>query len=496
MRDFFGILGGGAPRVVVIRVFTVVLLLALLSTAVPGFSYADDTVPPMLPESDSSDDLTDNTAAPMLPESDISDDLTDAVVVISPKSDAEYGLSVKGASRGNGVAVVVKKLKEKDGAEQRFEIAGAGEGVYIIRSVHTGRLIAEKDGAIVQTGMTAASDDSQRWVITKRSGGYVFTNAATANRLSVSNDRVKPIGAADTTDAQIFKISKSRLRLDGYYLFLTENDNVVSLRKASLKDGESMILKKDKPSSVGKQFLLVSSSNGYHMVKNSISFKSLGIKDGSKKDGAGFIQSAYKKNKDQRFRLIPARDGWYYLKSASGLYVSASSDTSGAKIVTASDKEDALKLRLEETEYSSGIPKLDKEIEKLHKKIGTSGNMMQKSFRYVVSHYRHREHPNDFSGDWIARYAWYMASNKYGHCKNFAAIVCVLFRSYGYDARVVTGYVPSRSRGWAVHGWVEASVGGRFYIFDADLNVQLGNRGWYKRSYGNAPVSYRIEKRW
>jgi hypothetical protein len=297
--------------------------------------------------------------------------------------------------------------------------------------------------------------------------------------------------ADDTAPEEPPASDSAKVKFDGYYLFLTENDNVISLRKASLKDGVGMVLKKNKPSSVGRQFLLISSSNGYHVVKNSISFKALSLKGDE-----GATQKTYKKSKNQRFKLIPSGDGWYVLKSASGPYLSASSDKSGAKIIAKADKANALKVRLKKTEYSTGINKLDKEIKKLHKKIGNSGDTMKKSFKYVVSHYKHRDHANDFSGDWISRYALYMASNKHGHCKNFAALVCVLFRSYGYDAQVVTGYVPSRSRGWAVHGWVEATVKGKTYIFDPDLNVQLGNRGWYKRTYGNAPVRYRIEKRW
>jgi transglutaminase-like putative cysteine protease len=113
-----------------------------------------------------------------------------------------------------------------------------------------------------------------------------------------------------------------------------------------------------------------------------------------------------------------------------------------------------------------------------------------------VSHYRHVDHPNDFKGDWITRYAWYMISKKHGHCKNFAAALCVIFRSYGYDARVVTGYVPSRSRGWAEHGWVEATIKGKTYIFDPSYGQSRGMNGWYKRTYKNALIRYRLEKRW
>jgi hypothetical protein len=477
MKGF--LLPTGALRVKSIRVCTALLSFMLLCTAIPEFSFADEI-------------------APVLPRSDISAELTGTIVVISPKSDSKYCLAVKDASRDEGARIAVNKLKKKGGAEQRFEIRDAGEGVYTIRSAHTGRLIADVDGNIVQTGMTKAVDDAQRWAVTKRAGGYIFTNAATANRLSVSNRQIKPVGAdAEVTDAQVFKIKKDRIRLDGYYFFLTQNDNVIALNKSSLKNNAGMVLKKNKSSSIGRQFFLISSSSGNHTIKNSISFKALSIKGGSKKNGVRFVQKTYKKDKDQRFKLVPSGDGWYLLKSASGTYVSAASDKPKAKIVTASEKAKALKVRVKKTEYSTGVPKLDKEIKKLHKKIGSRGNTMKKSFNYITSHYRHRNHPNDFSGDWISRYAQYMIDKKHGHCKNFAAIVCVLFRSYGYDAQVVTGYVPSRSRGWAVHGWVEASVDGKTYIFDADLYIQIGGRhGWYKRTYKNAPVRYRVEKRW
>jgi hypothetical protein len=286
------------------------------------------------------------------------------------------------------------------------------------------------------------------------------------------------------------------IRLDGYYSLLTPSGNAIALSKASVKNGTGIVLQKHADSAVRSRLFFASSKNGYHEIASSISFKALSVKGNSKQNGKILIQRTYaKKNKGQRFRIEPSGDGWYYLRSALGTYVGAVSDKAGAKIVSVTDRSRALKLCIRKTTYSSGSRKLDKAIGKLHKKIGTKGNTLKKSFRYVVSHYRHRNHPNDFSGDWIARYAYYMISKKHGHCKNFAATLCVLFRSYGYDARVVTGFVPSRSRGWAEHGWVEAKVGGTYYIFDADLHVQLGALGWYKTTYKKSPVEYRIEKR-
>jgi hypothetical protein len=461
----------GLPRSAIAALLSLSLLLALI----PGVSFADE-------------------AAPKLPASNISADLTGKVIGISPKSNVKLSLDVKDSSRAEGAPVVA--VKKKSGTGQRFEILKSSGDSYLLRSAHTGRLVAEREGKIVQTGMTEASDDSQRWAVTKKSGGYIFTNAATGNRLSVSKSAVKPVAAdAKITNAQVFKLEVRQITLDGYYSFITEAGAVIALNKASIKDNADMVLKENASDSVGRQFFLISSGNGYHAVKNSISFKALSVKDSSTNDGAVLVQSVYEKGKNQRFRLVPSGDGWYLLKSALGPYAAAP-DKAGSALVTAGAKEKALKVRVEQTAYSSGMPKLDARLKKLHKKIGAKGNTLKKSFDYVVSHYRHVNHPNDFKGDWITRYAWYMISKKHGHCKNFAAALCILFRSYGYDAQVVTGYVPSRSRGWAEHGWVEAKVKGKTYIFDADLHVQLGARGWFKRTYKNAPVKYRIEKRW
>jgi hypothetical protein len=437
-------------------------------------------------------------AAEVVPASDLAPGLVGKVIVIAPKSNAKLRIGVGGSSRDEGAPITAAaKSGNGGGLNELFEIVKSAAGTYVIRSAHTGRLVAERDGKVVQTGMTAAADDTQRWAVTKKLGGYIFTNAATASRLSVSGSQVKPVGAdAKVSNAQVFEIAESDIILKGYHIFSTPNGNAIALKSASIKNGAGMVLKKDASKTVGRQFFLISLANGYTAMKNSISFKAFSVKGGSKKSGAGLIQETYDKGKNQKFKLVPTGDGWYLLKSALGTYVS-SADKAGAKLKTASDKTKAVKLRVRGADYSTGMPKLDAKLKKLRKRIGSKGDTMKKSFKYIVTHYRHREHPNDFSGDWISRYAYYMYKNSNGHCKNFAAAVCVLFRSYGYDARVVTGYVPSASQGWAVHGWVEATVKGKTYIYDADLHVQFhGARGWYQRTYANAPVQYRIGKRW
>jgi hypothetical protein len=451
------------------------------------------TVGQAIPDGAANEAITDSIAA--FAASDIPADLIGTVVSISPGSDSKQYLDVKDSSRNEGAPVIA--VKKRDGTGQRFEILSAGEGVYVIRSVSTGRLITEKSGGIVQTGMSSATDDTQCWAITKRSKGYLFTNAATGNRLSLAGSSAKPAEAdSPVTATQIFKLEVAPIVLDGYYSFITQADNVIALSKNSIKNDTAFILKRYKKNTVGRQFFLISSSDGYHAVRNSISFKALSVKGASAGDGATFIQRDYKKKKHQRFKLVPSGDGWFLLKNALGSYVSASADEAKGELVTAGDAAKALKVRVRATEYSTGMPKLDAKIKKIRKKIGVKGDVVKKSFNYVITHYDYREHPNDFNGDWISRYAWYMVNKGYGHCKNYAATLCVFLRSYGYDARVVTGHVPSRSRGWAVHGWVEAKMNGKTYVFDPSFAHSRGAKGWYKRTYKNALLDYRIEKSW
>jgi hypothetical protein len=472
----------GRLRLIALAIMSFVLLFSLF----PGMAYADDA-------------LQDPPELPKLPKSNLSADFVSKVITISPKSGAGLNLTVNGASRDEDAAIVAKK--KKSGGEQRFEILKDGDNTYIIRSAHSGRLITERDGKIIQTGLTKAKSDDQRWAITKKSGGYIFTNAVTADRLSAPKSKSKskavPAGAASkVTKAQIFTLKVSPVTLDGYYLFDTQAGNAISLSKDSLKNGTGMVLKKNAEKSVGRQFFLISSSNGYHVIKNSISFKALDIKGGSKKAGTKLIQNEYNKKKNQRFRLVPSGDGWYLLKSALGPYVSAASDNAKAKIVTTNTKAQALKVHVTKTEYSTGNLKLDKKVKKFQKKVGFSGDTMKKSYKYLVKNYRHIEHPNNFKGDWISRYADYMFTKKHGHCKNFAATLCVIYRAYGYDARVVTGLAPSRSRGMVTHGWVEVKIKGKTYICDADLQVQSPTHDWYKRTYANNPCLLKVQKRW
>ncbi|MDR2197801.1 MAG: transglutaminase-like domain-containing protein, partial [Coriobacteriales bacterium] len=171
-------------------------------------------------------------------------------------------------------------------------------------------------------------------------------------------------------------------------------------------------------------------------------------------------------------------------------YLAAPSDTSGVAIGSTTDKDAALRLRFEKT--TSGIAELDAKLAWIRdNKIGTDGDVLRRSFDYVVNNYVYRSGSLYPSGDWAPPFALEMINNGGGNCYHFAALFCVLAQSYGYDATVISGSVPSLSGGWVPHGWVEVRLNGTVYVCDPDLAYEIRGYNWFMITYGQAPTTYK-----
>ena len=138
----------------------------------------------------------------------------------------------------------------------------------------------------------------------------------------------------------------------------------------------------------------------------------------------------------------------------------------------------------------SGDKTLDKYLGKIYAKVGTN---LYDLYEYVsgYTYYRTYDTPSGSWKKWSIPYAKQMYKHQYGNCYRYAALFCWLARGLGYNAKTVKGYVPSRSRGWAPHGWVEFRINGKTYICDPDLYKDYPNYNWYMRTYSNAVVTYK-----
>lgn len=144
----------------------------------------------------------------------------------------------------------------------------------------------------------------------------------------------------------------------------------------------------------------------------------------------------------------------------------------------------------------SGItnnPTVDKWLKAKAKKLKT----LRACYVWTMNH-RH----TDWAGFGTTRYKngteyWYaseVARMKDGlgtDCYSFSATFACLARALGYNAKVICGYVPSRSAGWAAHSWVEVKKKGGTYCYDPDLGRSYRGVNFYAFRYGSSPTNYK-----
>lgn len=81
----------------------------------------------------------------------------------------------------------------------------------------------------------------------------------------------------------------------------------------------------------------------------------------------------------------------------------------------------------------------------------------------------------------MADYAKYMFKNKRGNCFRYAACYAYIARVLGYDSRVVVGEITRLGGGRTPHGWTEVKVGGKWYIFDTNMQIHTSSPYFYYR---------------
>lgn len=72
-----------------------------------------------------------------------------------------------------------------------------------------------------------------------------------------------------------------------------------------------------------------------------------------------------------------------------------------------------------------------------------------------------------------------------GDCNVMAATFYQMAKSLGYEAYLISGYVPLAAGGMGDHGWVEIVINGTTYVCDPDFAYETGRNG-YMITYGSS----------
>jgi|GEM_PF-1590614 len=274
-------------------------------------------------------------------------------VTINPKNPSTMFIEVKKSSRKNGAKV--HAVVGAGGNGQIFEPLRVSAGIYAFKSTNSGKYLTAKNGKVVQqSGSASGPQTNQQWQLTPAIGGMQLTNVATNQALTIASKgkktRTLSLKQPSSGSAQVFKVNSAPLPL------AQQTYTISGTSKKRIAGGENRasvgtLLNMEKASKSSAQRWMLSHVRGeYFVLKCVRSGNTLEIKKGSTKNGAKVQLGVNRGNKKQLWRAIPTGDGWFYLQSASGMYLTSGS---GSKLVvqkSASGK--AQKFRFTQTSYT------------------------------------------------------------------------------------------------------------------------------------------------
>lgn len=414
---------------------------------------------------------------------------------LSPRHATEMRVDITGGSRKEGAQT---QLYTNNGTlAQKYlfsKVSGGEANVYTIESLCSGKRLAAEGSRVVQK--SAANTNAQKWKAAPNAkGGISLKNIATGKVLDVAGGSTKSgtsvrLYQYNGTQAQGFMFTKTSAVTTGNYVIVNaSNKNALDVANASLKAGANVQTYTNNSS--GAQRWSVNAAEGkWRYLTCAISGKRLDVKNGTAKVGTNVQQSSAKANQAQKWSFEYLGNGYFRIISACGNYSLATTSSGNVHITTKSNDKSQKWILYSKQSWPSGNTSLDSRLTTIKTKhIGDSGDVLKKSFNYVAK-LNYRSGSLYPTGNWSIPFAIEMNDKKSGNCYRFAALFCWLARSYGYDAKVVSGAVPSLSQGRAPHGWVEIKLNGKTYVCDPDMAHALPSYNWYMTTYANAPIKY------
>lgn len=116
---------------------------------------------------------------------------------------------------------------------------------------------------------------------------------------------------------------------------------------------------------------------------------------------------------------------------------------------------------------------------------------MRACYNYLVSPEFRYIHKRQFQNtpSWKMDYAYEMLTTKSGICYNFASAFGFIAKELGYDAKMIPGGLMSLRGVYQVHAWVEITMSGKDYVFDASMEHGT-HRDFYKKTYKQTGREY------
>jgi lipoprotein-anchoring transpeptidase ErfK/SrfK len=280
--------------------------------------------------------------------------LQEGIFTLVPFSDMSKSIDITGSSLVSGAEALV--FKSHGEMNQKFQVTRTGVATYAFSSLVSGMYLADDGGVIHQTaGSGGNPTTAQQWVASWTVGGVRLVNVSTGQAMAMGSDkRALGTAAPSSASSQAFRFQEASPVNPGYYVLKSASGFALDLSGGNVAKGTNVQLYTPN-NSVAQIWKLELGSGGYYTISNARSGKYVDISGGGTTEGTNVM--AWDKNgaANQKWKPVPSGDGWFYLQSANGtwLSVSGAGDYNGANVfVSTTNTKSAQKFRFTATTYT------------------------------------------------------------------------------------------------------------------------------------------------
>lgn len=375
----------------------------------------------------------------------------------------------------------------------KFSIKYINSDEFIIRSVISGKLIAQKNNKVIQTDK---NDNNSRWKLYWSTKGLNIINSGNNLYMDVSNSDPglsTPIITKDLdySKGESFSFIKTDLSTVGVYNICPACNlgNSLNINGGSWWCGAQIFSWNGYDDSNCKWFIECVGGNLYRIVSDKTGYV-VDVSNGSCHDLDQIQQYSWNGGSPQLWWIEFSDDGWLnFVNATNGLMLDCFGQNtySGAPVGLFhrnGANSQNWRLHLTTPVTFSGNAELDGHL----RNICRGCPSLDSAYNFVAG-FPYRNGDLWPGGDWTVPYALDMIYNWSGNCYRYAALFMWCARALGYNANVHCGELGTIGGGRQAHGWVEIYDGGT-YVCDPELQYMLGQYNFYMITYSNAPVIY------
>lgn len=126
----------------------------------------------------------------------------------------------------------------------------------------------------------------------------------------------------------------------------------------------------------------------------------------------------------------------------------------------------------------------------------TKSEKLKACYNYLWKNYTYKRYYETPTASDLNTYAQQMFTNKKGNCYRYAASFACIAKVLGYESRVAVGKISSTHGGMTAHGWTEVKVNGKWYICDANMQMNHPSINSYMRTESTYAYRHSCSKRY